>query len=266
MSVVSLPKPETTGAAYFDLDAARAALAEGLPLAFPPMQIVRARIDGRDMSFACNFARDPIQNAHRKGQFYEAGDLETILTLLPREARVLDVGANVGNHALYFATHGAAHVTVIEPNPLALAPLVANVVLNGLQDVISLDALGVGLGAASEGGFAMKRHDRNLGATKMKRGQGGGLEVHAGDTLFEGAEFDLIKIDVEGMELEVLAGLEQMIARCRPILFVEVDEAHERAFADWTEAQSYRLHQTFRHGAGNRNHLILPNDPLEAQP
>jgi FkbM family methyltransferase len=59
---------------------------------------------------------------------------------------VLDVGANVGNHALYFATRmAAAKVVVIEPNPLALAPLLANVVVNGLTDVIETRHLGVGL-------------------------------------------------------------------------------------------------------------------------
>ncbi|MGX9353972.1 FkbM family methyltransferase [Roseobacteraceae bacterium S113] len=258
MSVMQMDAPETTGADYFDIDAARAALAEGRPVTFPAMQIVRSRIDGRDMTFACNFERDPIQNAHRAGGFYEAQDLAAIMARLPGAARVLDVGANVGNHALYFATHGASHVTVIEPNPLAMAPLVANVVLNALTDIISLDALGVGLGAASETGFAMKRHDRNLGATKMKRGQGGNLAVHAGDDLFAQTHFDLIKIDVEGMEMEVLAGLEATITRTRPVLFVEVDDAHGPAFDGWLAQRGYTSVQTFRHGAGNLNHLALP--------
>lgn len=260
MNLVDLPAPEQTGADYFDLDAARAALAEGAPVAFPPLELVHAKIDGQEIVFACNFRRDPIQKSHRAGAFYEAGDLAAIQALLPDAAHILDVGANVGNHALFFARHGAARVTVIEPNPLALAPLVANVVLNGLQEIIALDALGVGLGASSEGGFAMKRHDRNLGATRMKRGQGGALAVHPGDALFPDASFDLVKIDVEGMELEVLAGLEATVARCRPLLFCEVAEAHEPAFQAWCAARDYDLRQTFRHGAGNRNFLMSPRE------
>ncbi len=257
--LIDLPRPEATGGDYFDLPAALEALEKGEALVFPPMLMTVCRIGDRELRFCGNFDRDPIQRAHRSGAFFETRDLARLAEALPDNPRVLDVGANVGNHALFFATQcGAARVVVIEPNPLALAPLVANVVLNGLQDVISMEALGIGLGAASESGLFMKRHDRNLGATRMLRGQGGGLEVHAGDALFGDERFDLIKIDVEGMEIEVLSGLEATVARNRPLLFVEVDPQNEQAFADWCAAHSYRAGFVIDHG-GNMNHLVQPS-------
>ena len=259
MCAVSLPKPETTGEDYFDVFLTLAALAEGEAVTFPPLEVVRAVNEGVAVTFALNMARDPIQNAHRLGQFYEEKELRILKRNLKPGCRVLDVGANVGNHALFFALHvGAARVVVVEPNPLAQAPLVANVVLNGLTEVIDMSALGVGLGRTSEDGFWMKRHDKNLGATKMKRG-GGPLAVHAGDDLFEGDEFDLIKIDVEGMEMQVLAGLEQTIARCRPLLLVEVDEDHDDAFSIWAAQNGYQTLKTVQHSPQNCNYLMVPS-------
>lgn len=256
---VSIPAPETTGADYFDLAAAMAALESGAPLVFPPFMVTRVRIGGRDLTFCSNFDRDPVQKAQRKGGFFEADDLLKIAAHLSENARILDVGANVGNHAVYWATQcGAAQVTVIEPNPLALAPLVANIVLNDLTEVIRMDALGIGLGAESEGGLFMKRHDRNLGGTKMLRGRGGSLEVHPGDALFGEDHFDLIKIDVEGMEMEVLAGLEETVRRCRPLLFVEVDDANAVAFRDWYDQRGYTPLHEVRHFGANMNYLLQP--------
>lgn len=251
---IHIPAPETTDEGYFDLSAAMAALESGTPLVFPPFLITRLRLGGRDLTFCSNFDRDPIQKAQRKGNFYEAEDLASLAQHMPEGARVLDVGANVGNHAIYFATQcGAQSVVVIEPNPLALAPLVANIVLNDLQDVIRMDALGIGLGARSEAGLSMKRHHRNLGGTKMERTGKGQLEVHAGDVLFDGEEFDLIKIDVEGMEMDVLAGLEATIDRCKPLLFIEIDDANAEVFEAWYKARGYVVLDSVRRYRANIN-------------
>ncbi|MDD3371107.1 MAG: FkbM family methyltransferase [Alphaproteobacteria bacterium] len=38
----------------------------------------------------------------------------------------------------------------------------------------------------------------------------------------QGLSVNLIKIDVEGMEMEVLAGAEKIITQCQPVLFIEV--------------------------------------------
>lgn len=261
MTTATLPRTETTGASYFDVAAARDALAAGRPVVFPPLEIVRAVIGGRPVSFACNMTGpDPVQDAHRAGRFYEADELATLAQALPRGARVLDVGANVGNHALHLALiAGAARVVVVEPNPLAQAPLVANVVLNGLAQVVELGALGVGLGARSEAGFGMRRHDANLGATRMRPGEGT-LEVHAGDSLFAGERFDLVKIDVEGMEMAVLAGLEATIARDRPLVLVEVDHENDAAFTDWVAAHDYQEVAAWAPWHRNRNILLQPRE------
>ena len=264
MSVSTLPRPETTGDDYFVVADALARLKAGRPLRFPPMEIVRTVQGGVPLTFCLNMERDPIQREHRRGRFYETEELDALRPHLRPGAHVIDIGANTGNHALFYATQlSAARVIVIEPNPLAIAPLMANVVLNGLTDLIVLDHLGFGLSDVAEGGYWMKRHDRNLGSTKMKTGDGP-LTVCRGDDVFECETPDLIKIDVEGMEMQVLRGLEDTIARVRPILQVEVDLTADAAFNTWCNEREYVLAATHQRSPRNRNYLLLPEKAAKA--
>ncbi len=254
MNDVVLPRPELTGADYFDVDAALAALQAGHPVAFPPFELMC----WGGLTFCLNMERDPIQRAIRRGEFYETEELEALQDIVPEGAVIFDIGSNIGNHALFFATRmKAAKVVVIEPNPLALAPLVANVVVNGLADVVDMTHLGVGLSNRNGGGFGMGRHDRNLGATKMKPGEGK-LKVRRGDDLFAGLTPALIKIDVEGMEMGVLSGLAETIARARPLILIEVEDRQADPFTEWCAAMQYEVMRTVRHGHKNQNFLLKP--------
>ena len=221
------------------------------------MERVEAHIEGRDFVFHLNAEGCPIQGRHRVGKFYERADLDRVAEAVGQGAHVIDVGANVGNHALYFATiMGAARVVCIEPNPVAIEALRANVEANGLGDVVDLGALGVGLADRSEGGFKVHARGANLGAAQLKKG--GDIAVHRGDDLFSGDRVDLVKIDVEGMEMQVLAGFEAVIADQRPALFVEVDAENDAAFASWCEAHGYAAVFTAQHQKANINYLVQP--------
>lgn len=253
---VVMPLPERTGADYFDINDALARIEAGQAVAFPPFEIVH--LPQHSLSFCLNMARDPIQNALRAGGFFEQDELTLIAGYIKKGAHIIDIGANIGNHAIWFAhVAGAARVVVVEPNPLALAPLVANVVINRLAGVIDMSVLGVGLSDASEGGFGMKRHDRNLGATRMFAGKGD-LRVHRGDDLFADETPDFMKIDVEGMEMKVLSGLSETIRAHRPAMMVEVDEANAPTFDAWCGANRYEVVQSVRHSRRNCNYLVMP--------
>ena len=254
------PQPAPPRAHRVPMPDRLAAWRAGAPLPLVLRGQVHARIRGRDVTFCLNMQRDPIQNAHRQGRFYEEEELDALLPVLPAEALVLDIGANTGNHALFLALFaGAARVIPVEPNPLALEPLVGNVLANDLAGVIDLSHLGFGLGAEDSTGWGMKRHDRNLGATRMRPGEGE-LRVRRGDDVFAGLSPDLVKIDVEGMEMDVLAGLEGLIARARPSILVEVSAANRPAFADWAAAHGYQDSTPGRTGEKNANHLLLPRE------
>ncbi|WP_127107727.1 FkbM family methyltransferase [Pararhodobacter zhoushanensis] len=229
----------------------------GQPLILPPMAQVHATVRNRPVTFHLSMADDPIQNAHRKGRFYEAADLKALARHVPPGALILDIGANVGNHALWLTMFtGAARVIVVEPNPLAHAPLVANVLGNRLQGLIDLDHLGFGLGEESSTGWGMKKHDRNLGATRMFAGQGD-LIVRKGDEVFATLSPQVVKIDVEGMEMPVLRGLEALIARARPVIMIEIRNDHAEDFASWVSAHGYTAEPLSREPK-HANFLLLP--------
>lgn len=233
------------------------ALRQGAPLPLVAMETVHCTINGRQVAFCVNMLDDPIQNAHRKGQFYERQELETLAQHIPAGATVLDIGANTGNHAMWWAMFGgAARVIVVEPNPLALEPLVGNVLGNQLESIIDLSHLGFGLGEFDSDDWGMKKHDRNLGATKMFAGQGT-LSVRRGDTVFAQLSPDVVKIDVEGMEMAVLAGLNALISRARPVIMIEVRDTQADEFAQWASAQGYEI-QTLSKELKFTNHLLLP--------
>ena len=62
------------------------------------------------------------------------------------------------------------------------------------------------------------------------RGGQAGIKIVTGDKLFANKDFDFIKIDVEGMEIKVLNGMKALISRCRPTLFVEIDNDNAQVF------------------------------------
>src|SRR5512146_803940 len=86
---------------------------------------------GREFKFLLNSEVDHIQNIIRTGQFYELEELEMIAEFAGAPKRILDVGANIGNHSIYFAHRFNPLRTVpVEPNPLIVPLLRGNLGLN----------------------------------------------------------------------------------------------------------------------------------------
>jgi len=220
---------------------------------------VRNVIGGVPVLFTVNNPRDTIQAQHAEGRFYEEEELEIIRGHVPKGAVFVDIGANIGNHSLFALKFlDVARVIPFEPNPDAIALLMSNLTLNGEAGRCDLRHLGQGLSDRAAEGLAMAvdQPRDNLGGGRMV--EGGGLRVVRGDDVLADAAVDFIKIDVEGMEVAVLRGLEATVARCRPVLFVEVDEVNRKDFLDWVAAQSYEISATYRRYKPNENFLITP--------
>lgn len=232
-----------------------------------PGQVVRSVIHGQPVQFFIANPRDTIQKVHATGQFYEAEELEIIRQWCPPGAVFLDIGSNVGNHAIYALTFlHAARVILCEPNPLAIDILLTNLGLNGLLARCDTTRLGYGLAERNEGGLMIKARRRNLGGGKIQQAEegdseSGSISLRRGDELLADVTPNFIKIDVEGMEMSVLAGLSGMLERCRPIFFVEVDNGNRADFLRWVEDNNYAARARFRRYRGNENFLIVPRPP-----
>lgn len=225
----------------------------------PAGQVVRSLIGGKPVFFTLTNTRDVIQAEHLAGRFYEPEELEIIRKYCPKNAVFADIGANIGNHSVFALKFlGVKKLIPFEPNPVAIAVLTANLGLNGELARCDLSHLGLGLSDKPQDGLAIKLDapDLNLGGGRMV--EGGDLRVIRGDDALAGEAVDFIKIDVEGMELQVLGGLAETVARCRPVIFIEVDEANRDGFLSWVDAHGYEVAATFRRYKVNENFLLKP--------
>ena len=220
--------------------------------------ISRVEYDGETALFLVRNWADWIQGHHLNGKFYAAEELEVIRSAY-RGGTFVDVGANVGNHTIFAAkVLKARRVLCCEPNPDAFRILRCNIALNDLNDIVR--HFPVGLSSASgHASVHVPNPGINLGGARLTEGDAGAIELRSGDELFAGEEsIGFIKIDVEGLEMEVLKGLSNTIARWRPVMFVEVDDCKRAAFEEFCRSNGYSIDWENRPYQGMANLLLRP--------
>jgi FkbM family methyltransferase len=221
--------------------------------------------DGTDIRLWINEPPDAIQAIiEATGTFYEAAALRLLRELLPADPRIVDIGANFGNHSVYFARIcGAARVLPIEPNPEIIPELRANLAAN--ECTADLSCLGVAAGARrGQLHLCLDPADAvifNRGGTRlvdsMELATGTAVPVVPLDEIVTD-EVDLVKIDVEGMAVPVLEGARALLARCAPLIFVEIGVSEMSAFFDWLSASSYRVAGALSDYVGLINLILQP--------
>lgn len=166
---------------------------------------------------------------------YEAGTNElpvqqALATRLRRGDTFVDVGANVGFFSLLAArlVGPTGRVVAIEALGPAADVIEANAARNGLS--VEVLRLAVGDGRADTIGLWTTRHPGGAATEAGDRPPDvtGRVDVPASslDQLLVGGRLappTLVKIDVEGAELAVLAGARQLLREGRPTLLIELD-------------------------------------------
>ena len=162
---------------------------------------------------------------------YCQGESDLFAQLLRPGQVAVEVGANIGSHTVHLAqlVGPTGRVLAFEPQPLVFSLLSANLVLN---EQFHARAIHAALGSA-EGSIKVPvldpRVSQNFGGLSLQ-GREQGEEVR--QTTLDRHELPslrLLKIDVEGMECEILLGGEETIARHRPVLYVENDRPENSA-------------------------------------
>ncbi|WP_284124578.1 FkbM family methyltransferase [Parerythrobacter aestuarii] len=215
--------------------------------------IVDGEVEGVPLKLFVENDFDVIQQVHRKGALYEPEELAIIKSAWTG-GTFLDVGANVGNHALYAAlVLGAEKVIACEPQEAAARILETNAALNHVASRIELHRVGL---SDSAGNASLQLHSNNLGATRLTAGAGG-IELVTGDTLVGEQGIGFIKIDTEGFELPVLRGLAGTIARDHPPLFVEVETENLPGFEQLCAEHGYTITERFQRYETSVNCLAI---------
>lgn len=192
-------------------------------------------------SFHCPKQGGIVQHLKRFGA-HQRNELAMILSMLRPGDHVIDVGAHVGTICLPMATKigNAGHAYAFEASAEIYELLEKNVAINLKEDLITPL---LAIVTDEPGNFLMdgtfvprfiRHHD----------GPGVGAEcVHLNEwweqtsgRLHRGGKIDFIKVDVEGMETEVLRSCQGILATDKPILYVEVIRRHlKRSGSDIAE-------------------------------
>ena len=165
---------------------------------------------------------------------FERETLSALESLVKDGAAVLDVGANIGAHTLHLSRLVGENGRVIafEPTDFAVAKLRTNLRANpGLESRV--DVRQVFLVGSEDGAMAStlasswpvdgtKPDDAQMSSRSMDLS---GAHATTVDAVVAGAsdpEIQLIKMDVDGHELEVLEGAQSLLRRRRPVIVMEL--------------------------------------------
>jgi len=173
---------------------------------------------------------DSLISRFWKGYEYEPDVLACVLRILPPDAVFFDVGANIGLFTVAVARNcPASRIHCFEPSPTPRQCLHQTIIQNELIDRITLNEMALSsksgvseffihddLRHASGDGF---KDTGIAGATHTIRVPVTTLDNYVQETKID--RLDLIKIDTEGMELNVLRGGLNSIATLRPKIIFE---------------------------------------------
>lgn len=171
---------------------------------------------------------DLIQSCiYGSGNYWDTTALSKIDKLLEENATILDIGANIGNHSLYWASERKAQkIYSFEPYPSSYQILKTNIDINNLNNII--EALPFALSDENTKAQVCSFCPTNIGGTGFSKNSEGDFEFRTLDSLNIKEMIDLIKIDVEGCELEVLNGGLNTIKKNKPIILIETFDKKEK--------------------------------------
>lgn len=184
---------------------------------------------------------DLSNHIRRENDFFEADILDYLKDYHPVQETILDIGANIGNHAVYFANFlKYSQLICFEPLPENFKVLISN--LTGKYKNFEVYQY-----AASDksGTLKMAPNTSNMGASRVDKN--GSVEVRA--ITIDRMNFQnvtLMKIDVENYEPFVLEGAKDTIFRCHPLILIEDwDKKYTKLLPDYEIEKAWDEHKTY---------------------
>lgn len=201
------------------------------------------------------------KNISKNNTFYEA----TYLNFIHRFYNglfgkypivVIDVGASIGNHSIFFSKILGAQVFAFEPYKPSYDILQENIRLNNVNNLVVARNFGI---AANTKSLGIVKETKNMcGCTEWWYDSMSETKCYTLDHLFQ-HPVDFIKIDVQGMEMEVLKGAKELIDTYSPIIMIETTKlggqiVNFEAFEKWMIKNNYEYlnQKVFKHNT----HLI----------
>lgn len=160
---------------------------------------------------------------------YEKGILHFIKNNLKSDGCFVDVGANIGLMSIFTAIKFPnSKVVAFEAHPHTLKILEENIRLNEVKN-IQIQPLALSNTSGLVTIFDNWNVNRGGASIKLNKGESNSHQVNCNllDS-FTSIAPSMIKIDVEGAELEVLLGAKNTIETYRPTLIIEISKGRDQ--------------------------------------
>ena len=181
---------------------------------------MKMNVDERNDTVSLRYKNKKL---HLKGAFFD-GDIlgifiyEDYKNLHVSGCTVIDVGANIGDSAIYFAENGAVRVLAIEPFPITYNKLLENIQINGYQNLVTpINALVSG----NKGILKLDDKPNSTGSLRaVEVNEGASIKSITLRDLLGDVKGDVVlKMDCEGCEYDVFKeATQQEIATFKEII------------------------------------------------
>jgi len=178
-----------------------------------------------------NAPRDAIQNIQLTTlSFFEQEILNDLDKYLSTDSVLLDLGANIGNHTVYWGRiTNVKRIFAFEPITATYRILTKNIEINNLGEKVKI--YNTGLGDKKSKGSINGLYNINvntiadsIGSLSISESNEGDLEINRLDDFIEIIEekkIDFVKIDVEGFEKKLILGAVDFFNKHKPLVFIE---------------------------------------------
>lgn len=165
------------------------------------------------------FLNDKVSKEISVTGLFEKDEMQIVLKNLKKKLVFLDVGANIGNHSIFFSKY-FKRVLSFEPHPKIFQILKINV-----AKIKNIKIFNYALTRRKKIFFLSDSVTNNLAGSSLQNKGSIKIVSEVFDKKFKNIknEIGLIKIDVEGHERQVIEGMKDTLIRNDPILFLEMD-------------------------------------------
>jgi FkbM family methyltransferase len=187
---------------------------------------------GKDGYFLYNRNDYYVGGALAKYGEFSGLEMDLFRVIVAPGSLIIEVGANLGAHTVGLAKIAGKHGRVIafEPQRLTFQTLCANIALNSIENVeCHWAAVGQTSGVVTVP--EVSPHEKfNFGGVTII-GATGGTSVPCStlDSLSALSSLNFLKIDVEGMEADVVRGASNLLKQFKPTIYVENDRLAKSA-------------------------------------
>jgi len=137
----------------------------------------------------------------RENDFFEAEILDFLKEHFNNQRVIIDIGANIGDSAIYFALKGAKKIIALEPFPKNFNSAKKNIELNNLSDKIELQLAGC---SSKTGEMIVNSIEGSSQSSLRESSEGKNIPLLTLENIIKTNKIEsaLLKMDCEGCEYD----------------------------------------------------------------